>query len=251
MAGSGQDLNRVIGAAPALLDDAAVITQTLSDPDTGLSALLGTSNRLVGRFEDRESQIKALIEDASTTLDAIAVDGAEPLKTTIEQAPETLRSAREGLRAINTPLGDLAVAAARLRPGAQALGHSATDLRAFLRESTTPLEKVPAVSKRAVPAVDALTRTVDDARPLVGRLRTTLDLAAPFLQTLAPFAGDAGRLFSYHDMLSGRYAPDKHFFSAMVAFPGAYNVSLPDPLAHVDPYPGPGRAWGGTGGVLP
>lgn len=251
VADHGPDLNRLIESAPALLGDAQVVADALSDPGTELPALLQTSNALAGRFQNREAQIKELIHDSSTTLDAIAVDAAEPLRSTLEQAPKTLSTARAGLRAINEPLTDLASAADQLRPGAQALGSSATDLRAFLRESTKPLEKVPGVSKNAVPAVDALTRTVVDARPLVRSVQTTLARTAPFLQTLSPFAADAGRLFSYHDMLSGNYAPDKHFFSAMVAFPGLYNVSQRDPLAHVDPYPGPGGAWGGSGGIIP
>lgn len=184
---------------------------------------------------------------------ALNVDQGSPLRASVRDLPGTLEQARADLAKLNPVLGDVATATETLRPGGRALGAATPDLRVFLRESVKPLNKVSGVSARALPAVESLTTTFDDARPLAPRLRNALAVADPLLTVLAPYAPDAGRVFSQHDMLSGHFSPTEHYFSAMLAFPGIFNVSTRDPLADVDAYPGPGQAWGPTqtGGLQP
>jgi phospholipid/cholesterol/gamma-HCH transport system substrate-binding protein len=79
---------------------------------------------------------------------------------------------------------------------------------------------------------------------LTERVPRLIGVADPFLTEMAPWWADAGRLLANHNMLSGHFSPTKHYFSAMLAFPGLYNLSVTDPLADVDPYPGPGNAFG-------
>lgn len=243
LAGHGHDLRDAVRAAPGMLADVGNVSGALASPEADLSSLLAAANRLAGRFARQQQQLTALIEQTDTTFRAINVDGRKPLNDTVQALPATLQQARAGLRSLNTPLANVQSAMTTMRPGGQALGAATDDLRGFLRESVQPLGKVAGVSQQASPAVEDLTYTIADARPLVPRLSRTVADARVLLSGLSPYAADIGRLFSEHDLLSGKFAPDRHYFSAMLAMPGLYNVSLDDPTADTVPYPEPGTAW--------
>ncbi|WP_176440079.1 MlaD family protein [Haloechinothrix alba] len=252
LGGHSNDLRDAIRAAPGMLKDAGDISGALTSEQADLPSLLHAANQLAGRFTGHEQELSRLVKQVDTTLRAINVDGARPLADTVQALPATLRQARQGLKSLNGPLSDVRSAATTIRPGAQALGAATEDLRGFLRDAVVPLGKVPRVSDQANPAVEDLTRTVDDARPLVPRLTRTLAYSRALLHDLAPYAPDIGRFFSEHDLLSGQIAPDKHYFGFMIAAPGLYSASVPDPRADRVPYPKPGGgAWrdhGSTGG---
>lgn len=244
LGGHGRDLHDALQSAPDLLADLGEVSGALADPQADVPALLQTANRLAGRFAGRERDMAVLLEQVDATFSAISVDKARPLADTVRALPPTLRQARQGLSALDRPLADLRSAVATARPGGEALGAAAQDVRGFLRESISPLTKLPAVSAKATPAVGHLTRTMADARPLAPRLSHTVADADVLLRGLAPYATDIGRFFSEHDLLSGQIAPGKHFFSAMLVMPGLRSASAPDPAADIVPYPEPGGgAW--------
>lgn len=244
LGGHSDDLRDAVQAAPALLDNVGEITGALASERADLPSLLTSANRLMARFEGRQREVTSLIEQMDATFRAINVDRAKPLSDTVESLPATLRQARQGLQTLNAPLDDARAAVTIVRPGGQALGHSTSDLRGLLREGVGPLRKVTRVSRAANPAVEDLTHTVVDASPLVPRVSRTVGDASVLLHDLAPYATDIGRFFSEHDLLSGQFAPDKHYFSAMLVMPGLYTASLDDPTAETIPYPEPGGgAW--------
>jgi len=244
MAGRSEDLRAVMRAAPGMLNDLGDVSSTLASEQADLPSLLVSANRLAGRFEARQHELSALLKQADDTFRAVSVDNGLPLHEVVRSLPDTLRQARAGLRALHRPLADVHAAMDTVRPGGRALGASVGNLRGFLREAVGPLGAVPGVSDKANPAVEDLTRTVTDARPLVPRLSRTVGYASVLLDDLAPYAPDMGRFFSQHDLLSGQVAPDKHYFSLMIALPGLYNVSAPDPTVERVPYPEPGGgAW--------
>ncbi|MBA0126773.1 MCE family protein [Haloechinothrix sp. YIM 98757] len=239
--GHSKDLRDVIRSSPDMLSDLGLVSGALSSEEAELPAMLSSANRFAGRFRDRERELTSLLENLNTTFDAISVDNGEPLEHSIQALPSTLREARRGLDALNAPLADLESALVTLEPGGQALGAAADDLRGVLREAVDPMRKLPGVSEDANPAVEDLTHTISDARPLVPRVARAVEKASPALGDLAAYSTGIGRMLSHHDMLSGRFAPDKHYFSAMAAFPGLYNVGLPDPTVETNPYPEPGE----------
>lgn len=252
VAGSGPDLNRALRAAPDMLGDVERLSAAATDPRADLGGMLTSANELVGRFAGREAQLSALVRNFDTTLRAMNVDDAVPLRKVVGELPPTLQEARRALDDLNRPLRDVKSAVRDLEPGGAALGASADDLRGVLREAVGPLRKIPPVGRQAVPAVDHLTRTLHDARPLVPRLSHLLAGADTLLHGLAPYATDASRFFSQHDLLSGTIAPGKHYFAAKMALPGLYTASgPPDPVTGSEPYPNPGGgAWddSSTGG---
>lgn len=246
LVGHSEDLHDIIQTAPESLDSIGKISRAAASPQARLPELLTTANRLAKRFHGRGQELSALLEHVDSTFRAVHVDGGRPLSETLQALPSTLREAREGLTTLNQPLSDLRAAVTTVRPGAAALGGSTDDVRGVLREAVGPLEKVPGVSEQASPAVDDLTHTVADARPLIPRLARTVTESDVLLRGLAPYASDAGRFFSEYTMLAGHFSPQEHYFSAMMAFPGTYNASLPDPTVKRVPYPEPGGgAWRG------
>ena len=244
LAGHGKDLNDALRRAPELVAALSTISRAASSDRANLPALLESTSRLAGRLDDRSSELTDLLAQLDETLAAVASDDGRPLRDSLRALPGTLQETRSGLSALDAPLADLEASMTSLRPGARALAESVPDLRGFLRESVQPLQAVPGVAKQASPAVTELATIMKDARPLAPQIVRALDDAAVFLLGLSPYATDAGRFFSEHDLLSGQLAPGKNFFSAMLALPGIRNLSLPDPLAHTVPYPTPGGgAW--------
>lgn len=243
VAGHGQDLNDVLKNAPDLLADVRTVTGTLNDAD--LPALLGAADTLAGRFAGRADQLEGLLRNADKTLAALATDDGQPLTATVRQLPSTLREAKAALDALESPLTDARLALTDLRPGGVALGRSSEDLRGFLRDAVGPLGKVPGVGELAQPAVDDLTETLADARPLLPTVTSSVGSLAELLGDFAPYAGDAGRFMSQHDLLSGTLGgDDKHYFAAMLTGLGLFSLAgAPDPLATNEWYPVPGTAW--------
>lgn len=241
--GHGEDLHDVAQVSPRLLEDAEAVTGNLAAPRTNLDDLLVTADALSGQFDGQSERLASLLDEGTTTLKALNVDGDAPLRETVRDLPGVLRTARQGLSAINGPLLKTADAVEALDPGVRQVVKATPDLRGFLTESPPVARTVIRFTKEAEPALTELNPAVRDLKPVVGRLVRTFTVAAPFVETLVPYWPDAGRLFSHHDLLSGHFTPDRHYFSAMLNFPGLHNVSTIDPLADVDPYPGPGNAF--------
>jgi phospholipid/cholesterol/gamma-HCH transport system substrate-binding protein len=245
LAGHGEDLRKALNASPRLLRDLKQISAAIDDPDAQLPELLQAADTLVGRFTGREDELRSLMRSAEQTLTAVGVDQGTPLESTIEEAPNTLKNVKTATDALNEPLADLDVALRQVKPGGVALGASSGDLRGFLRDSVTALDKVPDVSEEAKPALDDLTGVLKDARPLLPSLTSTIKSADKLLVDFAPYAGDAGRFFSQHDLLSGTLgSDDKHYFAAMLTGLGLFSIAgAPDPLYSGEYYPAPGTAW--------
>lgn len=242
-AGHAGDLNDMLGRGPELLEDAEVVVDVLAAPETNLDDLLVTAEGLAGQFRGQSDTLAALMDEATVTLEAVNVDDTAPVRATIAQLPEVLRTAKVGLRAINPPLIRTARAVEKLAPGVDRLVDATPDLRGFLTESPPVARTVKQFTSDAERPLETLVPAVRDLRPVVDRAQRTLDYADPLLQTLKPYWADLAALVSHHDLLSGHYSPDKHYFSAQLTMPGIYNATLPDPTADVDPYPGPGNAF--------
>lgn len=244
-AGHGNDISVTLGRAPEMLSDAEVVVETLADPSTDVDDLLVTAESLAVQFRGREERLARLLDDASLTFRGLSVDAGGPLQDTFVKLPGTLRMARAGLKAINGPLNTTARAAVRLRPGVDRLVEAMPDLRGFFVESPPVAVTVQEFTDDLEPAVKKLVPAVTDLRPVLAeRVPRLISVADPFVSEMAPWWPDARQLLGNHNMLSGHFSPTKHYFSAMLAFPGLYNLSVNDPLADVDPYPGPGGAFG-------
>lgn len=246
ISGHSNDLHSFLSTAPSLLADFETIAGALTTPRAELPGTISSAQRIVGRFKGSEPELARLLQNAEDTVGALSVDQAQPLSDSVAMLPSTLTDAKKALDDLRTPLADTDVALAKLQPGARALGQSTPALRAFLRGAVDPLEQVPGVSEEALPAVVDLTRTLKNARPLVEPLALAIANLETTLTQFSPYAGDAGRFFSQHDLLSGTIDGDegKHYFAAALTGVGLFSVNgLPDPLYNPEYYPCPGTAW--------
>lgn len=242
LGGHGQDLNDVLRVARPGIDDLGTVSRALSSRTADLPGLLSSADRLTGHLDNHDRQITSLLGRSEQTLRAVNTDDTKPLRQTLQGLPSTLRHARGALDALNQPLRDAQSAVSTVRPGGQALGRSAPDLRAVLRDAVPPLDQIPGVADSAKPAVDDLRQTLADARPVVPQVSETVKQADTLLSGVAPYSKDVGDFFGQKDLLAGTLAPDRHYFAIQVVFPGLHVASLPDPTVQRDPYPAPGKA---------
>lgn len=246
-AGHSQDLGDALSSAPGLLSDLQVLARAAAAPETGLDAMITTSQRLASRFDGRTDQIGRLVDSLRTTTEAVTVDGAAPLGRTLQEAPAALDSTRTAMTSLRGPLRDLDTTMRTVTPGAQALGSSTPDLRAALRDAVIPLGKVPAVATAADPAVQSLSALMVDARPLADRLEKTFaSLDAP-TAVLAPYAPEISRFFgSWANANRFRDKSGHYLRIDLVVRPESVIglTGVPDPIVHRNPYPAPGVAEG-------
>lgn len=253
-AGHGQDLHDMVASAPDLLSGLGDVSHSLADKSADLPSLLRSADQLTARFAGREDDITALIGQTDDTFKAVSVDGAVPLRNTLQDLPSTLRTARSALGSLDAPLADTRDALATLRPGAEALGESAPDLRGTLREGVGPLRRLVGVAKQAEPAVADLTRMLHDARPLAPQVTRAMASAVTPLRIMAPYAPEFGQFFVRGNsfLAGGPALPGIHYARLGVA-PGVGSAAgslLGDDQLKRNIYPKPGEASHDRVGLL-
>ena len=198
MTGHAGDLNDLLDTAPGILENTAAVSDALAvNQANDFVGLLQSSDRLAARFRGREQHAADVLDQMGTTLDALTVDGGDPLGETIQDAPETLDDLKSALDELEQPLENTASAMEELRPGAEALADATPDLRAFMRDAEKPLRDLPRVNELGVPALNALTALVHDARPLARQFITTGDSGAPPVTKLAAYTPEVVRWFEW------------------------------------------------------
>ncbi|HEY1967772.1 MAG TPA: MlaD family protein [Pseudonocardia sp.] len=219
LAGHGQDLNDFVGSSPDLLRNLGTVSDSLASPDFDMTGVLGSVDRLTRRLDDRQAQLRSLIDKARVTLASIGVDNGQPLRATLRQAPTTLRDLNTALVSLKAPLGDVQSFAQTVRPGAGDFGATVPDLRGTLTEGVPVLDQVPDFSDRAKPAVDHLNDTFTDARPLAPKLRDAFKGLSGALGGLAPYGPEIGQFFTRgHSFVSEGPAPNIRYARFDLAF---------------------------------
>lgn len=245
LAGHGQDLNDFVGSSPDLLRNLGTVSDSLASPDFDMTGLLTSVDHLTSRLDDRQAQLRALIDKARVTLASIGVDNGQPLRATLRQAPPTLHDLNTALVSLQAPLGDVQTFAQTVRPGAGDFGATVPDLRGTLTDGVPVLDQVPDFSDKAEPAVDNLNDTFTDARPLAPKLRDAFDGLSGALGGLAPYGPEIGQFFTRgHSFVSEGPAPNiryARFDLALSATQGTGGLFGSKNFPR-DSYPRPGEA---------
>lgn len=246
LAGHGTDLHDGLGSLPHVLDDLGTVSRTLAaDDGQDVVALLRAADTLAGTLRAQKEDLRSSVVQVAATLEAVDVDDGAPLRTALEEAPETLTELRGALTSLDAPLDRTAAAAEALRPGAAALARATPDLRALMRAAVPPLGRVPGVARAAEPAVGRLTDTLRLADPLVSQLGTALQRAVLPLATLAPYSPEIVLFFrNVSSALQYGDAAGNWLRFGAVVNTQAVTSGLPiqDPTLKRDPYPAPGKA---------
>lgn len=246
-AGQEANIDDAVRALPRELPDLATVARALSHSGgTDTVRMMRAVDTLAGRFEGRGRQIAEMTSRLGATLQAVGVDNADPLRDTLDRAPETARRVRQSLAKLDEPLARTESAMIALRPGGQALAKALPDTRGVLREAPVTLDKVPGVAGQASPALKQLTGLMADARPLAPKLTRAFDDAADPLAVLAPYSAEVAAAFTaLKRVLEGHDAPDRHWLNIMLV-PTSELLGTGmlgrDPLVARDPYPAPGQA---------
>ncbi|WP_040588349.1 MlaD family protein [Sciscionella marina] len=245
VAGQSVQLHDFLTSAPGVLTDVGAIAGTLGSRDADLPSLLASANRLSTTLVGRTPQLRDLLRRATTTLQAVNVDGGRPLGDTVSGLPDTLTDVRRIAGTLHGPLDDTRSAVTGLAPGIRSLAAATPDLRAVLAHGVTPLRKVPGVATAANPAVQGLTTTLHDARPVVPRVTAALSSANPFLAALAPYSVDLPTLAARGaNFANGRYYDKQGLvFGYVHIFPVVSAGSVAGLTQQgYNPYPAPGTA---------
>lgn len=246
MRGHTQDFRDGLNSLPSMLPDLGTVSEALSVHNgADLTSVLRSADSLASRFAGRQHQISSLMGRLTTTLQAVSVDRAEPLRESLRQAPRTLRSVRSALTGLRSPLGDTESAMRALNTGAQALGQSTPDLRSVLKEAVRPLGKVPGVAGQAEPAVRDLTEVLQDARPLAPRASRALASADTLFTTLAPYSPEVAGWFTNWASALSNGDENGHWLRLHLLFSEESvlgQAGVKDPFVARNPYPEPGEA---------
>lgn len=244
--GHSQDLKDAAAALPQELPDLATISRALSTRDgADLTGLLKAADSLSSSLQGHQQQLAQLTQRLGTTLRSLNVDKGAPLAQSLDKAPQTLADVKGTLDGLNGPLDATGEAMTSLRPGAQALGQSTSDLRGVLREGVPPLNKVPDVARQADPALTGLTQVMTDAKPLAPRLTTAIASAKDPVGVLAPYAPEVSMFFSYAaDALHLGDAAGNwlRFYPVLNLESVDGTLPIADPTISRNAYPAPGQA---------
>jgi phospholipid/cholesterol/gamma-HCH transport system substrate-binding protein len=202
-------LRDTLGAAPRLLDDAALDAAAARGP--GQSALASSVRSFAGVASAVASQSPALsqsVVSSSHTFAALDADGGRPLGQTLAALPGTAAQLTSGAEAASAIVSQLSGLVPRLEPGARRLAPAIAQLRPLLRSATPVLRTWLPLLADAQTAITGVERGASPALGAISALRPTLatfqntllaaleqktDLGDPaYLAFLGLFAGGGG-----------------------------------------------------------
>lgn len=244
LGGHGADLNGFLKNSPEILKDTGTVSNAFASKDFDFQRFVSSIDRLANRLDDRQAQLRTLIDKAGVTMAAIGVDNGEPLKDLFRTAPGAFRDLRGALVSLEAPLGDVQTTMETIRPGADDFGQTVPELRGTFREGVPVLGKVPDFSNKAEPAVGHLETTFSDLRPLAPKVRDAFDELGTTLDALAPYGPEIGQFFTRgHSFVSEGPAPNTRYARFDLALgPQQGTGGLFASKRPRDPYPAPGVA---------
>ena len=204
-------LRDTLGAAPRLLDDAALDAAAARGPNPGRSALASSVRSFAGAASAVAGQSPALsqsVVSSSHTFAALDADAGRPLGQTLAALPGTAAQLTSGAGAASAIVSQLSGLLPRLEPGARRLAPAIARLRPLLRSATPVLRTWLPLLAEAQTAIAAAQRGASPALGAISALRPTLatfqntllgaleqktDLGDPaYLAFLGLFAGGGG-----------------------------------------------------------
>lgn len=257
--GQGGELNELFAAMRPTVANGGRLVRTLAPQRRELAALLGNTGEVLQAFGERSGALRSLATDAKTTAVAVA-DRDSQLKASIEELPATLTRAQSSLAKLARFAGsatpvvrDLEVAAGDLTPAMRTLEPAARDARRLFKELSPFL-------RAADPLLDALGPGARSLRTVVQPLDEVLRQANPALRYLKPYSKELGTFFSNVGGLTNAYDALGHK-ARVFAMVGLNDLtSIPPSLrkiadafieqgtfgllkgTHRNPYPKPGTA---------
>jgi ABC-type transporter Mla subunit MlaD len=153
---------RMAGNISNQLAQRAQLTKQVVHNTAALSSVLAS----------RSTQLRQLVRNGVSTLQALSTEGGQPLRETIHELPPTFAVLAPTLSTIDRLLPNLNRAIASLGPVADALPAGLTNLRALAVSADPAVRRLQTPVARLVPLADQL-------RPFSAELATALTTLAP------------------------------------------------------------------------
>jgi virulence factor Mce-like protein len=188
LAGRGPSVNRAIEELAPLLRDLEPVMRNLSDPRTELRGFFPRIGRALREIAPIAAVQGEFFANQATTFAAIGRD-PQALRETIAEAPATLSTSIESLRAQRPFLARFADVSRRLGPGARELRVSLPPVNDALRVGTPALLRVPELGGDLERFSRALEDLGENPSTLLALrdLRQALRLARPLVEFVAPY----------------------------------------------------------------
>ncbi|MCW3014558.1 MAG: mammalian cell entry protein [Solirubrobacterales bacterium] len=198
-------LERTLERAPAALNEASFVLRDLTADDAALHTLAQAGDDVLSAVAGAQPDLRSLLTDASTTFTAVG-DRAGELRDVLQQAPGTLRVARDTLARADTTLDRADDVVGRLKPGVTQLRRIATPLDHVLG---TVVEVAPdargtlASLRAAAPSLNPLLAKVTTLSPQLERIGSqavdNLNCIRPYTPDIVSFFTNWGDALSYDD----------------------------------------------------
>jgi virulence factor Mce-like protein len=169
--GRGQDINRLIGTAPELLDDTRSISDAVLDRDGAARRFFPSAEQLARAYDPVREDLARGFDPQARVLRAFA-DEADAVRSTLEEAPPALSALRSGLDASNAVLDETAALA-------RATTRFTSEAPAALRETTALLREGGPSLRRSRPLLTAIG---DSVRPTIAGLDRLEPLVDPTIR---------------------------------------------------------------------
>jgi len=185
LAGRGADLNDTIAAAAELLPPLDRVLQLLDARRADVAGFIRGAATTVGALAPVAGQLVALLQNGSTTLEAINAGGAS-LGQALDRLPGTETVSTQALSELLPVLRNAATLTQALRPAAPKLTGTTDALAAAFETATTVLHRLPGplsglsvtLSRLGV-AAPPFRQALAQLTPAVGSLKAILDLLEP------------------------------------------------------------------------
>jgi virulence factor Mce-like protein len=188
LAARGSALNDTIASLPELLTHLQPVAAYLSDPSTQLTRFFTTLNASVSAVRPESNTLVSLFGDVSTTFQAITRDPAA-YEATIAEAPSTLDTSTDSLRAQQPFLADLTTLGHALTPATAELTASLPDITPAIEAGTHTLARAPALNSKLQDTMNALRDLAVNpgTNMALNALRDTVGTLNPMIRYLGPY----------------------------------------------------------------
>jgi virulence factor Mce-like protein len=184
MAGRGDDLNAALQDIPPALHDFASVARAIDD-DGGLAPFVRGTQGAAAAADPVRFDIADGFDPEQRTLQPFVTESAS-VQRALDVAPDTLRTARAGLRETSPLLRALDGFTSAATP-ALVIGRGAlTSTSALLRDGRPGLRAVPVTLPLLRPATPATLGALKTLRPVLPRIDAATAALNPVLTELAP-----------------------------------------------------------------
>lgn len=223
---AGPQLHRALEDGPAAAQELGGVFGDLAERHEALASLVRSASRVTAAVDRAEPDLRRMLEDAGTTLDALATD-AEGVQRTLEAAPRTLVQARSTLKRADGTLESARVVTGRLAPGVTELLRTARPLNRVLASVTEVAPDARGALRnvrRATPEVNPLLATATELSPQLASIGRQ---AVEALNCIRPYTPEIVGFFpTWGDIMSAGDGRDKYLRATLQVFlPAPYNAS--------------------------